>query len=127
MKWPTAARCAPTSLPVSAARRSRFTSRAAPLWRPSWTAMAESYRRTVGGSPQVISLVGEAGMGRTRLATEFLAWASAAGAEVLQGSAFESGSLTPFLPLVEVIRSLFDRGSVPTGFLGEARLAPLEG
>ncbi|OGO67921.1 MAG: hypothetical protein A2Z37_08260 [Chloroflexi bacterium RBG_19FT_COMBO_62_14] len=89
------------------------------------TAMAESYRRTVGGSPQVISLVGEAGMGRTRLATEFLAWASAAGAEVLQGSAFESGSLTPFLPLVEVIRSLFDRGSVPTGLLGEARLAPL--
>ena len=89
------------------------------------TAMAESYRRTVGGSPQVISLVGEAGMGRTRLATEFLAWASAAGAEVLQGSAFESGSLTPFQPLVEAIRSFFDRGNTPTGLLGEEWLAPL--
>jgi len=89
------------------------------------TAMAESYRRTVGGSPQIVSLVGEAGMGRTRLAAEFLAWASAAGAEVLQGSAFESRSLTPFQPLVEAIRSFFDRGNTPTGLLGETWLAPL--
>jgi DNA-binding SARP family transcriptional activator len=88
-------------------------------------AMAESYRRTVGGSPQFISLVGESGMGRTRLAIEFLAWASAAGAEVLQGSAFESGSLTPFLPLVEAIRSFFERGGAPKDLLGEAWLAPL--
>jgi predicted ATPase len=88
-------------------------------------AMAESYRRAVGGSPQIISLLGETGMGRTRLATEFLAWASGEGAEVLIGPAFESGSLTPFLPLVEAIRSFFDRSNAPTGLLREAWLAPL--
>ena len=89
------------------------------------TAMAQSYGRAVGGSPQVISLVGEVGMGRTRLATEFLAWASAEGAEVLQGSAFESGSLTPFQPLVEAIRSWLEGGNTPKDLLGEAWLGPL--
>ena len=89
------------------------------------TAMAESFQRTLEGSPQVVALVGEAGIGRTRLATEFLAWARAQGAQVLQGSAFEIGSDTPFQPLVEAIRSFFDRGNMPRELLGEVWLAPL--
>jgi len=88
-------------------------------------ALAESFRRAGEGYSQLVILRGEAGVGRTRLAAEFLAWASAEGAEVLQGSAFESGSLTPFLPLVEVIRSVFERGNTHRGLLGEAWLAPL--
>ena len=89
------------------------------------TAMAESYQRTLEGSPGVVSLVGEAGIGRTRLAIEFLAWARAQGAQVLRGSAFEIGSDTPFQPLAEAIRSFFDRGNMPRDLLGEAWLAPL--
>jgi DNA-binding SARP family transcriptional activator len=51
-------------------------------------ALVECYRRAAAGQPQVVMLRGEAGIGKTRLAREFLAWASAQGTEVLQGSAF---------------------------------------
>lgn len=88
-------------------------------------ALAESFRRAGAGDSQLVVLRGEAGVGRTRLAAEFLAWASAEGAEVLQGSAFESGSLTPFQPLVEAIRSFFERGNSPRSLLAEAWSAPL--
>ena len=88
-------------------------------------ALVERFQRAGEGYSQLVTLRGEAGVGRTRLAAEFLAWASAEGAEVLQGSAFESGSLTPFQPLVEAIRSVFERGNTPRGLLGETWLAPL--
>ena len=70
-------------------------------------------------------LRGEAGIGKTRLAREFLAWASAQGAEVLQGSAFESGSHLPFQPLVEALRLWLERENSPSGFAGEVWLSPL--
>ncbi|HEY4666556.1 MAG TPA: AAA family ATPase [Anaerolineales bacterium] len=88
-------------------------------------ALVERFQRAGEGYPQLVILRGEAGVGRTRLAAEFLAWASAEGAEVLQGSGFESGSLTPFQPLVEAIRSVFERGNTPGGLLGETWLSPL--
>ena len=70
-------------------------------------------------------LRGEAGIGKTRLAREFLAWASAQGAEVLQGGAFESGSHMPFQPLVEALRLWLDRENAPKDLLGEVWLSTL--
>jgi len=49
------------------------------------------YQQTRQGQPQAVLLVGEAGIGKTRLASEFVAWAAAQGAEVLHGHAFELG------------------------------------
>ena len=66
--------------------------------------LLNSYERAAAGQPQLVVLRGEAGIGKTRLASKFLAWASAQGAELLQGSAFESGSHLPFQPLVEALR-----------------------
>jgi len=73
----------------------------------------------------VVMLRGEAGIGKTRLATEFLAWASAQGAEVLPGGAFESGSHMPFQPLSEALRVWLERENAPKELVGEAWLAPL--
>ncbi len=70
-------------------------------------------------------LRGEAGIGKTRLAREFLAWASAQGAEVLQGSAFESGSHMPFQPLVEALRLWLEHENSPKDLLEEVWLSPL--
>jgi DNA-binding SARP family transcriptional activator len=67
-------------------------------------ALVERYRRAAAGQSQVVILRGEAGIGKTRLAKEFLTWASAQGAEVMQGGAFESGSHMPFQPLGEALR-----------------------
>ncbi|HWR64904.1 MAG TPA: AAA family ATPase [Bellilinea sp.] len=71
-------------------------------------ALTDSYQRAAGGQPQVVILRGESGIGKTRLAIRFLAWARAQGAEVLHGGAFESGSYFPFQPLADALRTRFE-------------------
>ncbi len=88
-------------------------------------ALVERYRRAAAGQPQVVMLRGEAGIGKTRLAREFLAWAGVQGAEVLQGGAFESGSHMPFQPLIEALRFRLEREEAPKDLLGDAWLSPL--
>jgi DNA-binding SARP family transcriptional activator len=88
-------------------------------------ALVECYRRAAAGQPQVVMLRGEAGIGKTRLAREFLDWASVQGTEVLQGGAFESGSHMPFQPLVEALRFWLERENAPKDLLGDAWLSPL--
>ena len=70
-------------------------------------------------------LRGEAGIGKTRLSREFLAWASAQGAELLQASAFESGSHMPFQPLVEALRLRLERENSPKDLLDDVWSSPL--
>jgi DNA-binding SARP family transcriptional activator len=88
-------------------------------------ALAASFERAATGQPQVASLRGEAGIGKTRLATEFLAWASAQGAAVLSGGAFESGSHLPFQPLAQALRVWLERANAPLERVEEVGLAPL--
>src|SRR5882762_5831381 len=57
------------------------------------------------GRMQVATIEGEPGIGKTRLAREFLRWARAQGADVLEARAFETGSRLPYQPLVEALRS----------------------
>ncbi len=88
-------------------------------------ALIERYEHAAAGRPQVVMLRGEAGIGKTRLAREFLAWASAQGAEVLQGGAFESSSHMPFQPLVEALRLWLRRENAPKDLLENAWLSRL--
>ena len=67
--------------------------------------LVSAYHALFTGHPQVITLEGEPGIGKTRLAVEFLAWAGAQGATVLQSRALEGGHL-PYQPIVEALRSL---------------------
>jgi DNA-binding SARP family transcriptional activator len=88
-------------------------------------ALVDSYERATAGQPQLVVLRGEAGIGKTRLARKFLAWASAQGAELLQGSAFESGSHLPFQPLVEALRLRLEHQNSLQDLLGDVWLSPL--
>jgi DNA-binding SARP family transcriptional activator len=88
-------------------------------------ALVECYESAASGRTQVVVLRGEAGIGKTRLAREFLAWAVARGAKALQGRAFESGSRMSYQPLIEALRPLLERENTPKDLLGEAWLAPL--
>jgi DNA-binding SARP family transcriptional activator len=87
--------------------------------------LADAFARAVAGQPQAVMLRGEAGIGKTRLAVEFLALASAQGAEVLPGSAFESGSHLPFQPLAQALRVWLERENAPVELAGAATLAQL--
>ncbi|MBN2470855.1 MAG: AAA family ATPase, partial [Anaerolineae bacterium] len=88
-------------------------------------ALRECYNQAAADQPQAVILRGEAGIGKTRLAREFLTWASAQGATVLQGGAFESGNHMPFQPLVGALRLWLDQDHAPKDLLGETWLSPL--
>ena len=88
-------------------------------------ALVQCYGQAAAGQPQLVVLRGEPGIGKTRLAREFLAWAGAQGAERLQGSAFESGSHLPFQPLVEALRRRLERENSLQDLLEAVWLAPL--
>ncbi len=99
---------------------SLFAGRAAEL-----QVLTACFARAAAGQPQVVTLRGESGIGKTRLATEFLAWASGQGAAVLSGGAFESASHLPFQPLARALRLWLDREPAPLERMEAAWLAPL--
>ena len=70
-------------------------------------------------------LVGEAGIGKTRLATEFVAWARSQGADALSGQAFEMGGRLPYQPLVEALRQRLEEENAPEDLLEDLWLAEL--
>src|SRR5438270_9597319 len=87
--------------------------------------LVASFQRARGGQPQAVLVVGEAGIGKTRLATEFVAWARAQGAEVLSGHAFEMGGRLPYQPLVEALRPRLEAENAPEDLLEDLWLAEL--
>lgn len=87
--------------------------------------LVNSYGRAAVSQPQFVVLRGEIGIGKTRLANKFIQWASAQGAELLQGNAFESGSRLPFQPLVEAIRLRLKHQNSIQDLLDDERLSPL--
>ena len=83
------------------------------------------YQQAQQGQPQAVLLVGEAGIGKTRLAREFVAWAWTQGAEVLRGHAFELGGRLPYQPLVEALRERLESENAPEDLLEDLWLAEL--
>lgn len=77
------------------------------------------------GQAQVVTLEGEAGIGKTRLATDFLGWAAGQGADVIQGKAFETGGRLPYQPLVQALRPRLDQENAPDDLLTDVWLAEL--
>src|SRR2546421_2039085 len=81
------------------------------------------YQQARQGQPQAVLLAGEAGIGKTRLAREFVAWARAQGAEVLSGQAFEMGGRLPYQPLIEAVRPRLEEENAPEDLLDNLWLA----
>jgi class 3 adenylate cyclase/tetratricopeptide (TPR) repeat protein len=82
---------------------SRFVGREAEL-----SALDTAWSRVEFGQGEVIALVGEPGVGKSRLLWEFLHGERLRGATVLTGAATAFGGATPHLPIVELLRSYFD-------------------
>jgi DNA-binding SARP family transcriptional activator len=83
------------------------------------------YQQAQEGQPQAVLVTGEAGIGKTRLAREFVAWASAQGAEVLSGQAYEAGGRLPYQLLVEALRPRLEEENAPEDLLDGLWLAEL--
>jgi DNA-binding CsgD family transcriptional regulator/tetratricopeptide (TPR) repeat protein len=67
----------------------------------------------IRGAGRLVILIGPAGIGKTRLLTEFASTASAA--TVLTGRAWEEGGAPPFWPWIEALRGTSDAQSPHTG------------
>ena len=119
----TAAR-SPGSSPSATAERRPPSELVAPL-----VGRAAAFSQLVGslqqGQPQAVLVVGEAGIGKTRLASEFVAWARAQGAEVLSGHALEMDGRLPYQPLVEALRVRLEEENAPEDLLEDLWLAEL--
>jgi class 3 adenylate cyclase/tetratricopeptide (TPR) repeat protein len=63
--------------------------------------------RVLGGEGQVISLVGDAGVGKSRLVDELTFHAESVGMRVLRGGCVSYGAAMAYLPWVELFRSFF--------------------
>jgi DNA-binding SARP family transcriptional activator len=87
--------------------------------------LLQSYGHAKEGQPQLVVLRGEVGIGKTRLASNFIRWANTQGAELLLGSAFESGSHLPFQPLVEALRLRLEGENSLIELVDDAWLSPL--
>ena len=90
-----------------------------------YTRLVETFHLAMQGRMQIVILKGEAGIGKTRLANEFLRWAAAQGADVLQGRAFETGGRLSYQPLIESLRSRIERENAPDDLLSDTWLAEL--
>jgi DNA-binding SARP family transcriptional activator/transposase-like protein len=90
----------------------------------AFTQLTRCYRLVQMAQPQAVFVIGEPGIGKTRLSSEFLAWAGADGADVLQGRAFETGSLL-YQPFVDALRPRLEQENAPEDLLDDLWLAEL--
>jgi DNA-binding SARP family transcriptional activator/tetratricopeptide (TPR) repeat protein len=87
-------------------------------------ALVSEYQAAGMGQTRAVSILGEAGMGKTRLAEEFLLWARARGADVLEGWTLEGAGL-PYGPLIQTIRPRMERERAPDDLLEDVWLSEL--
>ena len=85
--------------------------------------LAAALDSAIEGRGGLVMLVGEPGIGKTRLAEELTAVARDRGALVAWGNCFEGGSTPPFWPWVQAIRSLLTEPSDATRSALDARAA----
>ncbi|OGG50146.1 MAG: hypothetical protein A3F84_13670 [Candidatus Handelsmanbacteria bacterium RIFCSPLOWO2_12_FULL_64_10] len=92
-----------TRLQASAARGlTRFVGRDAEM-----EALRQAIEKAGGGRGQVVALVGEPGVGKSRLVYEFMHSHRVHGWLILQSSSVSYGKATPYLPVIDLLKSYF--------------------
>ena len=82
---------------------SRFVGR-----KNSMAALVEAYDKVKGGFGQVVGLVGEAGVGKSRLIFEFRKQLSVGESTYVEGRCVHYGGAMPYLPILDILRSYFE-------------------
>ena len=88
-------------------------------------ALAEEHSLVPSGGARAVALVGEAGIGKTRLAEEFLLWSAAEGADVLRGYYMEANEGVPYRGVISAIRPRLERERAPDDLLDDVWLSEL--
>ena len=83
------------------------------------------FQRVRAGQSHLVLLQGETGIGKTRLATEFLGWAQAQGATVLMDKALPTGKQLPYQPFIAVLRHELEQEHASEDLVSDVWLAEL--
>lgn len=93
-----------------------------------WQQMQNIWQMAAAGHPTLLTISAEAGLGKTRLATELTEWASRQGIQAATAHCYTAGGRLAFAPIVAWLRSpalLQARPSIdPRLFAEAARLLP---
>jgi DNA-binding SARP family transcriptional activator len=95
---------------------------------PEWTTLVKTWKGVKRGSSRIVLLEGEPGVGKSRLAEEFLRWAVADGGMVLRGHGYDVRGGIPYEPVVELLRDALNApglaGTSPEWLSEVTRLLP---
>ena len=72
--------------------------------RPEMAALKSSVETALGGRGTIAMIVGEPGIGKTRLAEESAAYARLRGMQMLVGRCYEAEASLPYIPFIEALR-----------------------
>lgn len=87
--------------------------------------LVTSYRAAEAGTLQAVAVIGESGVGKTRLVADFLNWATLQGSDFLHGRAFEAGGQLPYQPIARALRERLEQENAPEDLLADVWLAEL--
>ncbi|MBN1536262.1 MAG: AAA family ATPase [Anaerolineales bacterium] len=87
--------------------------------------LVTSYFEATRNGSQIAAIIGEAGIGKTRLVEEFLRWVETQQTEILAGSAWEGSNRVPYQPIVESLRVRLDEERSLDELLDKVWLAEL--
>jgi DNA-binding SARP family transcriptional activator len=87
--------------------------------------LVRTYEMARHGQPQTVMLEGEAGIGKTRVADEFLRWVQTRGAVILRACALEMIDHLPFQPLTDALRPRIAQENAPDDLLADPWLAEM--
>jgi DNA-binding SARP family transcriptional activator len=87
--------------------------------------LVQAYHQCVNNGLQVVTLSGNAGIGKTCLTEHFLAWVAMQGADVLHSRAFETSGGLSYQPLTELMRQRLEQENAPEDLLSDFWLSQL--
>jgi DNA-binding SARP family transcriptional activator len=93
-----------------------------------WEELLKGWKAVRRGAGRIVLLEGEPGVGKSRLAGEFVRWVVADGGSVLRGHGYDVRGGIPYEPVVELLRDALGApglaGAAPEWLTEAARLLP---
>ena len=87
--------------------------------------LRKAYQQASQQGFQLVTVQGNAGIGKTRLTEQFVAWAATQGADVLVGRSYETSAGLSYQPITHLLRQRLERENAPEDLLPDLWLAQL--
>lgn len=88
---------------------------------PEWQLLQHGWQRALRGQPSLVTIAGEAGIGKTRLAEELLQWAGQQGILTVRTRSYQAQGALAYAPIAELLQTEAIRPRL--GRLNEHRLS----